>query len=202
MAERSGFIAIQPKYEEIQFFFRKHWTHFMKPLIFGFIVGALTFLFFLVMGFFVMMFHITFFYSLFAFLLMIVSILFINIFFLQVINFFFDMVIVTDHRIIICKKTVFLKNDNDAIDLTKIQDIGVVAHGFLNNYLNYGTLLITLSTSMPPIMVNYVSNPHFYLEQMNRVKRANILSRQERRGSGTSELPARPETYLQPIDQL
>ena len=201
MAER-GFIPIQPKYEEIQFFFRKHWTHFVKPLIFGFLVGALTFLFFLVMGFFVMMFRITFFYSLFAFMLMIVAILFIDIFFLQVINYYFDVVIVTDHRIIVCKKTVFLKNDNDAIDLTKIQDIGVIAHGFLNNYLNYGTVLVTLSTSMPPVMINFVPNPHFYLEQMNRVKRANILARQERHGLAPAESLTKPETYLQPVDQL
>jgi hypothetical protein len=53
-----------------------------------------------------------------------------------------------------------------------------------------------------PVMLNYVPNPHFYLEQMNRVKRANILARQERRGMASAEPSSKPEDYLQSIDQL
>ena len=112
------------------------------------------------------------------------------------------MVIVTESRIIVSKKTVFLKNDNDAIDLTKIQDIGVIAHGFLKNYLNYGSLLITLSTAMPPINLNFVPNPHYYLERLNRVKREQIVRRQERRGLLTTDSQGKAEPYLQPIDKL
>jgi hypothetical protein len=190
------------KYEEIQFFFRKHWTHFLKPLFLGLLIATMIFVFFLVMGSIVTLFKITFFYSLFAFLLITVSILFIDTFFLQVINYYFDVVIVTESRIIVSKKTVFLKNDNDAIDLTKIQDIGVIAHGFLKNYLNYGSLLITLSTAMPPINLNFVPNPHYYLERLNRVKREQIVRRQERRGLLTTDSQGKAEPYLQPIDKL
>jgi hypothetical protein len=201
MANR-GILGTQAKYEEIQFFIRKHWTHFIGPIVFGILIGVMAALFFLILGYIVTLFRITLFYSLYSFTLIIVSILYINTFFLQVINYFFDLVIVTDHRIIINRKTVFLRNDNDAIDLTKIQDIGVIAHGFLRNYLNYGALLITLSTSLPPIFLNSVPNPHFYLERMNRVKRENILHRQEHRGLIPNENPANSDPYLQSIDKL
>lgn len=201
MANR-GTLGIQARYEEIQFFFRKHWTHFLKPVLFGLLIGIMTFMFFLVMGAIVTLFHISFFYSFFAFSVIVVSILYINTLFLQIINYFFDMVIVTNNRIIVCKKTVFLKNDNDAIDLTKIQDTGVIAHGFMRNYLNYGSLLITLSTSAPPVQINFVPNPHFYLEKLNRVKRENILHRQELRILGAEESLGKNEHYLQSIDKL
>lgn len=190
------------KYEEIQFFLRRHWTHFLKPVFFGFLIGSMGLLFFLVLGSVIIAFKIIFFYPLFAFLAIVVFIFYINAFFLQVINYYFDLVIVTDHRIIVSKKTVFLKNDNDAIDLTKIQDIGVVAHGFLCNYLNYGALMITLSTSTPPVYLNFVPNPHYYLERLNLVKREQILKRQERRGLHVADTQGVPEQYLQSIDNL
>ena len=190
------------KYEEIQFFLRKHWTHFLKPLFFGLMIGSMALLFLILVGIALTLFKITFFYSLFAYLTMIISILFIDTFFLQIINYYFDVVIVTDNRIIISKKTVFLKNDNDAIDLTKIQDIGVIAHGFLRNYLNYGSLMITLSMAAPPVTLDCVPNPHYYLERMNRVKREQILRRQERRGLLASDVQGKADQYLLPIDKL
>jgi len=191
-----------PRYEEIQFFLRRHWTHFLKPVIFGFLIGFMGLLFFLVLGSIIILFRITFFYSFFAYFVILISVLYINTLFLQIINYYFDMVIVTDSRIIVSRKTVFLRNDNDAIDLTKIQDIGVISHGFLCNYLNYGALMITLSTAMPPVYLNYVPNPHYYLERLNRVKREQILKRQERRGLHTAESQGTPDPYLQSIDKL
>jgi len=190
------------KYETIQFFFRKHWTRFLKPLVSGLTIGLLALFSLLVIGTIITVFRITILYATFAFLAMIVSILFINIFFLQLINFFFNVIIVTNHRILVVHKTVFLKNDNDAIDLTKVQDFGVVAHGILRNYLNYGALIITLSTSTPPIIIHSVPNPHYYLEQMNRVKREYILERQERRGQNAQTSQLKPLEYLRDIDKL
>ncbi len=189
-------------YEEVQFFFRKHWTHFLKPLIFGLTVGLLSLLTSLVIGAIITVFKISFLYTSFAFLVIIVSIFFINTFFLQLFNFYFNVIIITDCRIVIARKTVFLKNDNDAIDLTKIQDVGVVAHGIFRNYLNYGALVITLSTSSPPVVIPFAPNPHYYLEQINRVKRQHILRRQEGRTYPRQKPSRVPLGYLKDIDKL
>lgn len=190
------------KYEIVQFFFRKHWTHFLKPLIFGLAIGLLALFFFLVLGSIVTIFRVTILYPFFAFLAIISFAIFLHSFFLQVFNYYFNVIIVTDSRIIIARKTVFLKNDNDAIDLTKIQDIGVISHGVFRNYLNYGALIITLSTSSPPVYIPFAPNPHYYLEQMNRVKREHILRRQERRSIDTKSSKAKSMDYLQDIDKL
>ncbi|MBU1017718.1 hypothetical protein KKA33_01680 [Patescibacteria group bacterium] len=187
------------KYEEIQFFFRKHWTHFLKPLIFGLAIGLLALFFFLVLGSVILVFRITIFYSLFAFLAILAFAVFIHTFFIQLFNYYFNVIIITDCRIIIARKTVFLRNDNDAIDLTKIQDIGVVSRGIFRNYLNYGALVITLSTSSPPVYIPSVPNPHYYLEQLNRVKREYILRRQEGRKPVNSQSSNKPLDYLQEI---
>jgi len=189
------------KYETIQFFFRKHWTHFLKPIIFGLIVGLFGLFVFLVFGTLITVFQITFLYAFFGFAAIIFSILILNIFFLHLFNFYFNVIIVTDIRIVIARKTVFLKNDNDAIDLTKIQDIAVVSHGIFRNYLNYGALVITLSTSAPQVIIPFAPNPHYYLEQLNRVKREHILRRQEGRRL-ENQSPAKPDAYLQDIDKL
>jgi len=199
MADQGGMM----KYEKVQFFFRKHWTNFLKMLVLNLTLILIALLAILIIGMVITAFRIMMLYAFFGFLVIILLLFVINISAAQMFNFFFNVVIVTNNRIIITKKTVFLKNDNDAIDLTKIQDIGVVAHGIFSNYLNYGTLVISLSTATPPIEIPNTPNPHYYLEQMNRVKRENILERQERRGAGAqSSRQDTPSDYLRDINNL
>lgn len=190
------------KYETVQFFFRKHWTHFLKPIIFGLIVSLFAVFVFLIFGTIISVFGLNFLNPLFGFLVIITTIFIIDIFFLQLFNFYFNVIIVTDSRIVIARKTVFLRNDNDAIDLTKIQDIAVISHGIFRNYLNYGALVITLSTSAPQVVIPFAPNPHYYLEQMNRVKREHILKRQEKRTSEEDSQQNKPLDYLQDVDKL
>lgn len=190
------------RYEVVQFFIRKHWTYFLKSVVFGIAIGLLLTLFFLIFGSLVWFFQMTFFYPSFVFLVTLFAIVYLNTFFLQMFNYFFHVVIVTDCRIILSRKTVFLKNDNDAIDLTKIQDMGVISHGIFRNYLNYGALIITLSTSAPPITITHIPNPHYYLEQTNRIKREHILRRQQRRRPEEKSSFPKTSDYLQEIDKL
>ena len=185
----------QLKYEKFQFFFRRHWLRFIKPL-FSFIpFGILLFFFFFVAGKFIFVINVYYLNVFYAFTAMLISIFYINAFLLKIIHHFFDLVVVTDSRILIIRKSAFLKNDYDAIDLTKIQDIGVQSHGIITNYLGYGNLIITLSTSSPPVIIHYVPNPHFYLERCNRVKREYILNRREKISEDSS-------SYLQDVNSL
>ena len=190
----------QLKYENFQFFFRRHWVHFLQPVFMNLPVGLLIVVIFFFLGQLVLMVDYTFVRALYVHFTLITTIGYILLTFLQVINFYFDLCIVTDTRIIIVKKTVFLKNNSDAIDLTKIQDIAVESHGILRNYLRYGKLIITLSTSAPPIRINYVPDPHFYLEWTNRVKREHILKRRMDRSGQPGEIER--SDYLQDIKNL
>lgn len=188
------------KHEKIQFFYRKHWAYFLKPIFFGGSIALIVTLFFFLLAFLLNLFQFTMVYPFFGYLIIIISILFLNIFFIPVINYFFNLVIITNHRIIISKKTLYLKNDNEGIDLTKIQDIGVVSRGIIRNYLNYGSLIITLSTSSPPLCIPYTPNPHYYLEMLNKTKRDYILNRQEKVNNLYNK--NKSFEYLQDIDKL
>ncbi len=193
----------QLKYEHFQFFFRRHWMRFLQPVFFTVPVGLMIFIILLVLGRLVLMVDFEFLRAFYVFFAMIVSIAFINTFFLQVINYYFDLVILTDCRVLIIRKTVFLKNNSDAIDLTKIQDIAVEAHGLLRNYLKYGKLIITLSTSAPPVTISFVPDPHYYLEWANRVKREHIIQRQEKsKTPETIPQTSKQTDYLQDIHNL
>ena len=194
----------QLKYENFQFFFRRHWMRFLQPIFFTLPVGLLMFIILFILGRLAFMVDLAFIRAFFVFFAMIVTIGFLDIFFLQIINYYFDLVIVTDARILIIRKTVFLKNNSDAIDLTKIQDIAVQAHGILRNYLRYGKLVITLSTSAPPVTISFVPDPHFYLEWCNRVKREHILQRRTKHQLPTTKtkITQKQTDYLQDMHNL
>ncbi|MBN2087915.1 hypothetical protein JW758_06240 [Candidatus Peregrinibacteria bacterium] len=193
----------QLKYENFQFFFRRHWMRFLQPIFFTVPVGLMIIVILFVLGQLVYMVDYVFLRTFYVFFTMIVSIVFVNTFFLQIINYYFDLVILTDCRILIIRKTLFLKNNSDAIDLTKIQDIAVESHGILQNYLKYGKLVITLSTSAPPVVTSYVPDPHYYLEWANRVKREHIIQRQEKKKTDSDKYPTPKQSeYLQDIYNL
>ena len=190
----------QLKFEQFEFFFRKHWVYYLHPIFFTIPVGLLIFVILYILGRVTLLINFPFFSAFFVHFTLIVAIGYIALSALHVINYYFDMVIVTDSRVLIIKKTIFLRNNSDAIDLTKIQDISVESHGIFCNYLRYGSLIITLSTAAPPIRIGYVPNPHIYLEWCNRVKREHIVKRR------TDRVQARKEqqtgSYLKEIDKL
>ena len=194
----------QLKYEHFQFFFRKHWVKFIQPVLFSLPVGLFILVILLVLGRLTLLVDIVFIRAFYVYFTLLTTIGFLILGGLQLINFYFDMVIITDSRILIVKKTCFLKNNSDAIDLTKIQDIAVESHGILRNYLRYGNLIITLSTSAPPILISYVPDPHYYLEWANRVKREHILKRRTQKIPHKVEehKPALGSDYLKDIRKI
>ena len=195
----------QLKYETFYFFFRRHWVSFLQPIFFFVPTIVLIFIILFFIGNLILLFDIDPLRVVYGYFVMTLTITFIFLFFLSLINFYFDLVLITDCRVVINRKTVFLKNDYDAIDLTKIQDIAVESRGIIRNYLGYGKLIITLSTSSPPVVLVGVPNPHYLLERINRIKRKHIISRQQQR----TEVPIPPESierkredYLQDVNEL
>lgn len=190
----------QLKYEHFKFFFRRHWVRFIHPIIFTLPIGLLIIIILALFGRLVLIVDFVFLRAFYLYFTMLVTIIYLNLTFVQIMNYYFDLTIVTDCRVIIVRKTLFLKNNSDAIDLTKIQDIAVESRGIFRNYLRYGKLVITLSTSAPPITISYVPDPHYYLEWTNRVKREHILNRQKGKTDTSSKGPENP--YLQDINSL
>ncbi|MFH1012162.1 MAG: hypothetical protein V1760_00220, partial [Candidatus Peregrinibacteria bacterium] len=91
------------QHEEVQFFFRKHWTLFLRILAFWLFVGILVFI--VMLGFYGVVegFSVQVLRPFFVFIATLIVFFYFNLFFLAVISFYFDMVIITDSRIIVTR---------------------------------------------------------------------------------------------------
>lgn len=108
-----------------------------------------------------------------------VATFFLHQFTLKLINYFLELLIITNHRVITLKKTLFLHNDRDAIDLAKMQDVIKTQSGLIKNILGYGEIIITLSGASITKHVMHVPNPEYLFRKINELKREYIIRRGE-----------------------
>lgn len=100
-------------------------------------------------------------------------------FFARVFKYYLGIMILTNYRIIDFRKTLFLYDDEEMVDLHEIQDISKIQEGLIPNLLNYGDLEITVTTPANPFHFRSLPNPEYYLTQINLAKREYILERKE-----------------------
>jgi hypothetical protein len=91
--------------------------------------------------------------------------------FLRIFSYFLSTVIFTNTRIILHKKTLFLTDSHDVLDVTKIQDVKKSQKGILKNLLDYGDLVITLASDKSSHSLPYVPNVNFHFRCLSRIKR-------------------------------
>lgn len=161
--------------ERVECFFRKHWIVLTKDLL-GFIMflGVLAFT----------AFHFSSIYNFFsqdslvitvlAFIIIGVFTVYIHKFFLRFIRYFLDIVILTNYRIVILDKSLFLHNTKEALDLNQIQNIEKEQVGILQNMLKYGNIMIILAASSAVKKIYFVPNADFHFRKINKLKRAYI----------------------------
>lgn len=102
-----------------------------------------------------------------------------HFFFLRLLNYYFEIVILTNYRVINMKKTLFIYDDKEIVDLHEIQDIKKHQTGIWPNLLNYGDLLVTVSTTSSSMILRDIPNPEYYFNQINHAKRGYILERRK-----------------------
>jgi hypothetical protein len=78
-----------------------------------------------------------------------------------------------------------MQDDKEIIDLHEIQDTKKVQAGIWANLLNYGDVLLTVSSSsLGPTALHDLPNPEYYLNQINAAKRHYIVDRRKQKGTG------------------
>lgn len=102
-----------------------------------------------------------------------------HFFFLRLLNYYFEIVILTNYRVINMRKTLFIYDDKEIVDLHEIQDIKKHQAGIWPNLLNYGDLLVTVSTTSSSMILRDIPNPEYYFNQINHSKRGYILGRRK-----------------------
>lgn len=165
----------QQEYEYIACFCRKHWVSLaplgLEMLLFAILTGTvayvLTFLEneLLIQG--TILIGVA------------VATFFLHQFALRLINYFLELLVITNHRVITLKKTLFLHDDRDAIDLAKMQDVIKTQSGLIKNILGYGEITITLSGASITKRVTHIPNPEYHFRKINELKREYIIKRTE-----------------------
>lgn len=81
-------------------------------------------------------------------------------FFSYFIDFYLDLLVVTNDRLVDIKQTGFFSRTVIEVDLYQIQDITSQINGFFPSLFNYGTLTIQTAGPIGHFMVSDVPNPN------------------------------------------
>lgn len=170
--------------EKVLCFFRKHWVVLVIPIIiFPVVFVFFPYVFYLLsdyvrtsivaqVGFLILLF--IFFYCL-------------HLFFHRLLNYFLDISIITNYRVIDLKKRLFFQDDKSIIDLHEIQDVQKHQEGILRNILGYGNLIVIVPTMIRPMILQFVPNPDYHFRKVNQAKREYILESRRQKIEGKVE---------------
>lgn len=156
--------------EKIILFSRKHWLAiFPEIVLFFFFLGMFTlilyaFAHFSPTGPLPLLFQV-----IVVFLIIAIGLL-IHHFFLRLIDYFLNVVVITDHRIVDIRKTLLLHDTKESIYFGEIQDVAFTQEGFLKNVLKFGELYITLGGGKEIKVFTHLPNPDYHFRIINDLK--------------------------------
>ena len=101
-----------------------------------------------------------------------IATLYFHRFFIKLINYFLDIEIITNRRIVEHKKTLFFKDTIDSIDMGQIQNIEMVIEGLLPNLLGFGDIRVYLNASSAIKTFPCLPNAKFHFRCINRQRDA------------------------------
>lgn len=126
-------------------------------------------------------------YRIFAGLAIIGLTFYLHRFFCKFFNYYLQIFIVTNFRVLQLDQTLYFTKNRDSIDLPEIQDILIEQKGIVKTLLNYGEIQITLSSAHATKTLRSVPNPEYFFRKINKTKREYITSRREDKVKPPSE---------------
>lgn len=179
--------------EDLVCFFRKHWTMILPSFGFLALYDLLVLSFILIFPKIGEIVKNNFGLGILYFGLVILSTIYLHKIFAGIFSYFLNIVVFTNTRVIEHKKTLFLEDTHEYLDIVKIQDVRKYQNGFLENFLQYGGLLIVLSSSQSTKPLNHVPNVNFHFRCLARLKKDAFFADRVRKPEGLS---AHEENYL------
>lgn len=89
-------------------------------------------------------------------------------FFLHLVNYFTFIVLVTNFRVIEMKKTIFVQDTKESIDIKQIQNVEFIQEGLVENLLKFGSVKISMGNTEIKTLTQ-VPNPDFHFRLINRL---------------------------------
>jgi len=165
----------QQAQEEVICFFRKHWITALPTFIGLFVFIFVEIIFFINFHFFRNLFIYNTSMSLLLVGVMMLATAHFHKVFMRLFKHFMVVVIFTNSRVIEYKKSLFVHDSQEILDLIKIQDVKKSQEGVIRNFLKYGDLKITLSSSEASKLITFVPNVNFHLRCLGRIRRDAFL---------------------------
>lgn len=119
----------------------------------------------------------------------ILSTIYVHRFFMKMLNYFLEVGIITDVRIIDHDRTLFFRDTMDSIDLSQIQNVEQIKEGIIPNIFKFGDIVVFLTASSATKTFYTVPNAKFHFRCLNRAKEARqtalrvMMAREEERQS-------------------
>lgn len=173
----------QQKNEFVHSFCRKHWIVLVPHLIGAIFIIGLPVIFLLFTprdAILSLVSPIT--YRIIAGLVFIGMTYFFHCLFIRFFNYYLQVIIITNFRVVQLDQTLFFNRNRDSIDIPEIQDIVIQQSGIFKTVLNYGELIITLSSAHSSKMLTCVPNPEYFFRKINKTKREYITARRTAKG--------------------
>ena len=146
--------------EKVVFEIRRHWYYFLSEIFFLIIVALLPLVVFIALfwlGLFVIISKL---FSLFLFLSLGWWLIAWFWFFIIWTNFYLDVWVVTDKRIIDVEQFSLFSRDISEIRLDKIQDVTIEVKGFLPTMLHFGDIHVQTASAGREFIIRNVPNPY------------------------------------------
>lgn len=140
------------------------------------------------------------------FIAFVLTTIYMHYFFIKMMNYFVNVGIVTDMRIIDHHKTLFFIDSFDSIDMAQIQNIEKIQEGILPNLLQFGDIKVFLAASDTIKVFHKMPNPRFHFRCIYRQKeeRKHMMSREPRvniqHETGTP-IPIEQVSQLSPFEE-
>ncbi len=109
--------------------------------------------------------------------------IYIHRLFVKLLNYFLNIGIITNIRIIDHERTLFFRDTMDSIDMAQIQNIEQIKEGIIPYLFKLGEIKVFMTASAATKTFHYVPNAKFHFRCMNRAKEVRQNSmRQTHRG--------------------
>ncbi len=158
--------------EQFLYFFRHHWIDLLREMVFFVIfVSAIAYLM-LKMNTIQDVLQGSREIKLLFFTVYLFGTVYMHRFFIKMLNYFINVGVITDSRVIDHHKTLFFTDNQDSIDMAQIQNIEKVQEGVFPSLLQYGDIKIFLTASDTIKTFHKVPNAKFHFRALNRAKEA------------------------------
>ena len=165
----------------------RHWFDILKNFFLIFVM-----LFFLISSYVILpalfpVLETTLYQSLLAFAGSSFAMLILILFFLVWIDYYFDLWVITNKRIINIEQKGLFSREVSELELDKIQDVSVSVLGIIPTFLNYGDVFIQTAGETERFVFKNISNPYGIKDLIMGLEKTNEKKMEKERAMGEAQ---------------